>query len=365
MKVVFVSNFLNHHQKPLSDALAARCDYTFLAVSEMPPQRRAMGWEEPEPVYLCRYDREPERGERVLREADVIIAGFSAENLVRGCIRRGQPVFRYSERPLKNGPEPWKYLPRLLRWHRRSPVGKPVYLLCAGGYVAADYRKFGLFRGKALKWGYFPETRKYPALPEKEPGSILWAGRFLDCKHPEAALRVAAALKESGLEFRMTLIGDGPRMEAVRRILAAEKLSDRVALPGMLTPEQVRAAMEKAEIFLFTSDGADGWGAVLNEAMNSGCAVVAGSAAGATPYLVRSGENGMVYPSGDTEALTEAVRTLLTDRELARRLGKGAYRTITETWNGELAAQRLLETVERILRGEGLPQYEDGPCAGA
>ena len=54
-----------------------------------------------------------------------------------------------------------------------------------------------------------------------------------------------------------------------------------------------------------------------------------------------------------------------TARELARRLGKGAYRTITEIWNGELAAQRLLETVERILRGEGLPQYEDGPCAGA
>ena len=365
MNVVFVSNFLNHHQKPLSDALASRCHYTFLATSEMPAQRRAMGWEEPEPAYLCRYDREPERAEQVLREADVVIAGFTAEKLVRPCIRRGQLLFRYSERPLKNGPEPVKYLPRLVRWHWRNPVNKPVYLLCAGGSVAKDYGKFGLFPGKKLKWGYFPETRQYPVLPEKKPGAILWAGRFIDCKHPEHALRVAAKLKEAGMEFTMTLIGDGPRMADAQRILAEENLFDRVTLPGMQTPGQVRSAMEEAEIFLFTSDGADGWGAVLNEAMNSGCAVVTSDAVGATPYLVSPGKNGLVCSAGDIPGLTEAVQTLLTDRTRCRKLGMEAYRTITEIWNGELAASRFLETAEHILQGKELPRYGDGPCSKA
>ena len=49
--------------------------------------------------------------------------------------------------------------------------------------------------------------------------------------------------------------------------------------------------MEKSEIFLFTSDKGEGWGAVLNESMNSACAVVASHAIGSVPFLLKDGEN--------------------------------------------------------------------------
>ena len=42
----------------------------------------------------------------------------------------------------------------------------------------------------------------------------------------------------------------------------------------------------------------DGWGAVANEAMNSACALVAGHMIGAVPYLIRQGENGLIYEDG-------------------------------------------------------------------
>ena len=44
---------------------------------------------------------------------------------------------------------------------------------------------------------------------------------------------------------------------------------------GALKPADVRKEMERADIFLFTSDYKEGWGAVLNEAMNARCAIVA------------------------------------------------------------------------------------------
>ncbi len=47
---------------------------------------------------------------------------------------------------------------------------------------------------------------------------------------------------------------------------------------GAMSPDKVRAYMERADVFLFTSDFNEGWGAVLNESMNSGCAVVASHA---------------------------------------------------------------------------------------
>ena len=61
--------------------------------------------------------------------------------------------------------------------------------------------------------------------------------------------------------------------------------------------------MEKTGIFLFTSDRQEGWGAVLNEAMNSGCAVVASHLIGAVPFLKKKKKNGLVYSSGDRKTL--------------------------------------------------------------
>lgn len=371
MKIVFISNYFSHHQRALSDSLAARAEYFFLATEPVAQERLAMGWSaEGEPAYVLHSDREPERAQELLKQADVVIVGSAPEHLVRPCIVRGQLVLRYSERPLKQGPEWKKYLPRLLRWHWRNPMGKPVYLLCASGYTAADYAKFGLFRGKAFRWGYFPEAKHYEdpdgLLAKKAPATLLWAGRFLDWKHPDDAIRLAGRLKEEGIPFRLDIIGRGPMEQTLRELIDQWDLQDRVHLLGSMPPEEVRAHMEKARIFLFTSDRAEGWGVVLNEAMNSGCAVVAGDAIGAVPYLVKNGENGCVYPSGDTDGLYHCVRRLLEDPETMDQLGRNGYRTVTGLWSARTAAQRLISLCEALLAGtdaKGL--FAEGPCSPA
>lgn len=371
MNIVFISNYFNHHQKPLSDALAAKCGYTFIATVPITQERLAMGWgNEPEPEYVCRYDREPDRAEASMARADVIIAGSAPAALVQKCIRRGQAVFRYAERPLKNGSEWMKYFPRLLKWHRQNPMGKPIYMLCASAYTAGDYRRFGLFRGKTLRWGYFPEVRHYDdiesVLDRKQKNTILWTGRFLDWKHPEDALRTARKLKAAGIDFQMKMIGTGEVWQQMQDFIRREELQDHVRLLGAMKPEEVRRHMEEAEIFLFTSDRREGWGAVLNESMNSGCAVVASDAIGAVPFLLRDGENGCVYHSGDADELYHKVSALLAAPEKTRKLGAAAYETMTETWNAEVAAERFLRVAEQILRdGTGMRLYSDGPCSPA
>lgn len=369
MNIVFLSNYFNHHQKSLSDALAKRSNYTFIATASMTEERRAMGWgSEPEPAYVCSYDREPERAEACIAQADVVIAGSAPEKLVKKCVDRGQMVFRYMERPLRHGMEWHKYFPRFIKWHLQNPEGKPIYLLCASAYTAGDFARFGLFRGRAFRWGYFPETKRYGdlgvVLDQKKPVSILWAGRLLDLKHPDDAVRVAAKLKASGMDFEMNIIGRGEMEEALRRMIRGAGLEDQVHLLGFASPEEVRWYMEQSRIFLVTSDRREGWGAVLNEAMNSGCAVVASDAIGAAPYLLRDGENGCVYHSGDVSELYEKVSGLLDSPERVRRLGEMAHKTIVEQWNGETAAERLICLLETLRAGEEVSElYPNGPCS--
>lgn len=371
MKVVFLGTYFNHHQKHLSDALAARCGYTYIATTRIPEMRIKLGYGmEHLPEYVYQYEEDPEQAESRLKEADVIISGSAPEKLVRQCIRRGQPVFRYAERPLKKGDQWHKYLPRLVKWHWQNPLGKPIYMLCASAYTAPDYARFGLFRGKAFRWGYFPEVKCYPAfrgmMEAKEPASILWAGRFLTWKHPDDVLCAINRLKTDFPEVQLKFIGTGEMEEKLQKMVSDLDLQCNVSFLGSMKPEKVRSHMEKAVVFLFTSDRQEGWGAVVNEAMNSGCAVIASDAAGSAPYLIRDGENGMLYSSGDVEALSEKIRYLLENPEEACRLGTGAYETMVTLWNAETAAERFLQMAEAAVNGADLNQlYESGPCSPA
>lgn len=369
MKIVFISNYFNHHQAPLSDALHRQTqgNLLFVETASMPRERRVLGYPQLRRDYVRAWETAEEEIRQAVREADAILAGEAPEELIRWCIRQDKLVFRYSERPLRNGPEPLKYLPRLLRWHWRNPPGRPIFLLSAGEQAAEDYRRYALFRNRAFQWGYFPEFLEQSAdklLSCKNPKQILWCGRFLELKHPELAMEAADRLHREGYAFTLTFLGAGEQEEKLKDLAAQKGLTGCVRFPGAASPAQVRSVMAQAGIFLFTSDRREGWGVVVNEAMNSGCAVIASHSPGAVSSLLVSGENGLVFPAGDADALREQLRYLLDHPQEQRRLGLAAYETLRSRWNPETAARRLIALTRTLLDGgDGNALFREGPCA--
>lgn len=366
MKLVFFSNFFNHHQKYVSDVLYRNCDsYYFVETEDIPDERKRMGYTHLQAPYLIHL-RDVDDG--ILSRCDAIVIGSASYNLTKRE-KSEKLIFYYSERPFKKKNSAIKQFYWSLYWRKRDFGMKRLYMLCSSAYTAADYTRFGLYRNKLYKWGYFPETIHYDLsalFAEKNPTEILWCGRFLDWKHPDDALAVAKRLKDDGISFRLTLIGTGEMEETLHRRAEEYQLQAVVRFAGAMPPEQVRKQMETAGIFLFTSDRQEGWGAVLNEAMNSGCAVVASHAAGSTPYLVRHKTNGFVYESGNVAGLYHKVRYLLDNPAEQVRVGKEAYRTIAEEWNAAIAATRLVTLAKAIQTGENSPDlYVSGPCSKA
>lgn len=374
MKIAFVSNLFNHHQKFLSDALfeMTDCQYRFVATMAQTDELKNLGYQQYSSVpYIINAFEQEEREAALnwIAKSDVVISGSAPKAFTMGCDRKANLHFAYSERPLKARCSPLKYIPRLIKWRVLDATSKDTYLLCASAFTSADYAKFGMYRHKTYKWGYFPETKHYKmnALYEqKDKQKILWVGRFLDWKHPDDVLRVAKRLKEDGYRFSMDIAGTGEMEAQLKSMAEVMGINDCVTFLGPVPSDRVRELMEKAGIYLFTSDRYEGWGAVLNEAMNSGCAVVASHAIGSVPFLLKDGENGFIYRNGDINDLYQKIKYLLDNPGEQERLGKVAYETIVGEWNAEVAAERLINLSEHLLAGEKYPDlYPTGPCSRA
>ncbi len=377
MNIVFISNYLTHHQLPfvLEMAQAKEVSFIFIATNRMEEERIRMGWGIDEKIYpfVRHFDDDMQECSRLVMESDVVICGGTHDSYIHDRVASGRLTFRYFERLYKTGQSkalrPRGYYHKL-KEHTRYRKN-PVYLLCAGAYVASDFHLFLAYPGKMLRWGYFPEFVKY-SVEERtriQDGKchLLWTGRMLRWKHATDAILVAEALKKEQIMFDLTMIGDGECASMVRQMIEEKGLQREVILRPFEKPEEIRKAMLKSDIYLMTSDYEEGWGAVVNEAMNSGCAVIAGSGAGAVPYLIRHGKNGLVYQNGKTEELIALTLSLVKDINQIHFLGQAAYMTIATTWNASVACRRFLTFCRQIENPEKTVEMieDEGPMSNA
>lgn len=183
-------------------------------------------------------------------------------------------------------------------------------------------------------------------------------------KHPELPVMLAKRLKDKGYNFHLDMYGRGDELYPTQQLVKSLAINDNVSFYGSLPNEEILKEMRKHEIFLFTSDRNEGWGAVLNESMSNGCAVVASNLIGSVPFLIQDGENGMVFKSGDLDSLTQKVCYLLDNPTERLEMAKKAIHTMREVWSPANAAKRFVELAHKLLAGE-ITSYTDGPCSKA
>ena len=368
MRLVFVSNFLNHHQVTLCEALKKGCDkFYFVATDNV----GNIGFQKAtDAEYVVKYyvQNEKEIAEKLILSADVVIFGSCPNALIEMRMNEDKLSFLFSERFFKKGT--WRrFIPKTNKAVRDRVAkysNKKMYVLCASAYLPYDLSFFAFPKNRCFKWGYFPAVKNYnieELVNDKDVALILWTARFIDWKHPEIPVLIAEKLKKAGYHFELNLIGNGVMESEIAEMIKNKNLEDCVSMLGAMKPEEVRRHMEKSQIFLFTSDFNEGWGAVLNESMNSGCAVVASHAIGSVPYLIDDGKNGLIYQNGDIDDLYNKVKFLLDNPERCKALGINAYKTLTSAWNAELAAERFLNLATKLLNNEDVNDlYSDGPC---
>ncbi len=374
MRLIFLSNFLTHHQKPLSDEiykLLGDGNYVFVNTEEVSEERKQMGWPVLEAPYLKHYNESKDEVDAMVRDFDVVIYAHAPLALIKERYKSGKLVLCNTERRYKTVS---RYLKYPINTYKSFYINKG-YFLASSAFAPKDYWLSGMPLRKCFKWGYFPEVKTYDEvdaligmkssrIEASSDVSILWAGRLIGLKHPEVLLALAERLKKDGCRFHIDIIGTGILEENLKTKMEHLGLKNFVHFLGRMTPDEVREHMEKADIYLFTSDRHEGWGAVLNESMNSACAVIASDAIGSVPYLIKDGVNGMKYQCGNVEDLYKKVKCLIDQPTVRFKMQRAAYETIHEIWSPKNAASCLIRLCDALIKGNATPIIE-GPGSRA
>ncbi len=182
------------------------------------------------------------------------------------------------------------------------------------------------------------------------PRSLLSVGTLTPRKGHLVLLQALAALTD--LDWHLTLAGsaswDPPHAARIVEMIRELDLEERVEMQGEQDDTGLSALYHQADLFVLASHH-EGYGMVLTEALARGLPIVS-TTAGAIPDTVPAGA-GRLVPPGDVEALTAALRDVLTDRQLYEDLKTGANgaRCTLPDWT-ETAARfgRELELLVRI-----------------
>ena len=116
----------------------------------------------------------------------------------------------------------------------------------------------------------------------------------------------------------------------------------------------------RSDIFISTSDRQEGWGAVINEAMNSSCCMIVPAEAGAVPYMIENGYNGYVFKSDDTDELLSCAMQAARYPDIRKKMGRRAYETVRYTWNARCAADRMVRLIGILSESWGIADDECG-----
>jgi glycosyltransferase involved in cell wall biosynthesis len=161
-------------------------------------------------------------------------------------------------------------------------------------------------------------------------------------------LKSFAEVRKAATGMKLLIVGSGPEEEALRALAGRLGITPQCCF--LPSTAEVTAALSSIDIFVHPSLS-EGLPNAVMEAMACGCAVAA-SRVGGCPELIEDGVQGLLFRPGDLDGMVAALRTLIAQPELRRKMADAASARIREQFSISASASRMSDIYERLLKRE-------------
>jgi phosphatidylinositol alpha-1,6-mannosyltransferase len=174
---------------------------------------------------------------------------------------------------------------------------------------------------------------------------VLFVGRLVWRKGADRLISAFAQLRSELPATRLDIVGDGPEMKNLQTLAENLRLGDSVTFYGALHGQRLWKRYAEASVLVLpsrqSSDDAEGFGTVFLEAGVFGVPSI-GTRTGGIPEAVVDGFTGKLVGDEDVEGLKDAIKSLLGNPELRKRLGKNARMRASE-FSWESSTNQVLQ----------------------
>lgn len=361
MKYIFWQNIVSLHQAAFLSALSQKHDVILVAEKEIAAYRLADGWNIPEmgnvKIIMAPNDNEIEQLLNENTDAIHIITGIDGFKMPYKAFQmattRGLKVMNMLE------PYEWAGIKGFLRWVKYSMLqiryGKKIDgILAIGALGEKVYKKAGFKASKLFQWGYFtasPEASPHPSPKGKgeEKPRILFVGRLDENKNSRMLIKTMEPIMKD--VDCLTIVGDGVLHDEIEAMVAEIPNAHYL---GNVPNTKVHELMQQHDILVLPSNY-DGWGAVVNEALQNGMRVIVSENCGAN-VLVDGKTRGEVFRfRGGQQSLTNILKRWIKKGPLSQEERKEIKTWAEEHISGEKAAEYLEEITNHIYNGAERP----------
>jgi glycosyltransferase involved in cell wall biosynthesis len=154
---------------------------------------------------------------------------------------------------------------------------------------------------------------------------LLYVGRLSPEKGLSTLFSALEMVYGTGIRPILVLVGSGPLEHTLRQEASQRGL--KVVFTGFCQREELAKYYRASDIFVLPSQS-EPWGLVVNEAMEFGLPLILSSHVGCVPSLLKEGENGMMFSSGDEKTLAVCIGRLAREENLRRRMGEASTRIV-------------------------------------
>jgi colanic acid/amylovoran biosynthesis glycosyltransferase len=181
---------------------------------------------------------------------------------------------------------------------------------------------------------------------------VVSVGRLDEMKGHRFLIEAVSRLLGDGLDIQLRIIGDGPLRAGLERQIAQASHGDRIVLTGAMPSEQVLDELHNAHLFalagVVASTGrVETQGVVFAEAQATGLPVVACDVGGVSESLI-DGETGILCPTGNVEAITDAIRSFIEEPVKLETFGACGRRFVEQRFSRE----KMLDLFERLYENQ-------------
>lgn len=188
---------------------------------------------------------------------------------------------------------------------------------------------------------------------EQKTIQMVIVGAITPFKGQEDLVKACGVLiKREITDFHLLIVGAGEKsyIEMIEDEICRQNLEKHVTLYGV--SNDVCSLYEKSDI-AFACGAKEAYGRTTVEAMLSGCLVV-GVDCGATPELIRHGETGLLYESGNIESLAECIIKAISKREWCQEIARSGQAYAMKRFTKESSLRQILAVYDEVMKNDSV-----------